>query len=123
MRRKRPEKWKNGFVLHQDNAPCHTSLVIRQFLADKKITVCPHPPHSPDLAPCDFWLFPKIKLKMKGNRFDTIPEIEATTKERLRALTKDDFQSCFRSWQDRWNKRTGAMGTTLKVTNCTLKLM
>jgi hypothetical protein len=45
---------------------------------------------------------------MKGNPFDTIPEIEAATKECLRALTKDDFQSCFRSWQDRWNKCMGA---------------
>jgi hypothetical protein len=82
------EEW---IVLHHDNAPCHTSLIICQFLADKKITVCPHPSNSPDLAPCDFWLFPKIKLTIKGNHFDTIPEIEATTKERLRALTKDDF--------------------------------
>jgi hypothetical protein len=39
----------------------------------------------PDLAPCDFWLFPEIKLTTKGNRFDAIPEIEAATKERLRA--------------------------------------
>jgi hypothetical protein len=68
--------------MHHDNAPCHTSLVTRQFLADTKITVCPHPSYSPDLAPCDFWLFPKIKLTMKGSRFDTIPEIEAATKER-----------------------------------------
>jgi hypothetical protein len=66
-------------------------------LADKNITALPHLPYSPDLAPCDFWLFPKIKLTMKGNGFDTIPEIDAATKVRLRALTKDDFQSCFRS--------------------------
>jgi hypothetical protein len=100
-RRKRPEKWKNGFVLHHDNAPCHTSLVIPQFLANKNITVYPHLPYSPDFAPCDFWLFSKIKLTMKGNRFDTISEIEGATQDRLRALTKDDFQSRFRSYQDR----------------------
>jgi hypothetical protein len=41
------------------------------------------------LAPCDFWLFLKIKLIMKGNRFDIIPEIKAATKERLRTLMKD----------------------------------
>jgi hypothetical protein len=86
------------------------SLVIRQFLADKKITLCRHPPYLPDLAPCDFWLFPKIKLMMKGNHFDMIPEIEAAMKERLRALMKNDFQSCFRSWQDRWNKCIDSKG-------------
>jgi hypothetical protein len=53
-------------------------------LADKKITVCPHPPYSPDLAPCGFWLFPKIKLTMEGNRFDTVPEIETATKEAIK---------------------------------------
>jgi hypothetical protein len=36
-----------------------------------------HPPYSPDLAPCDFFLFPKIKLKLKGRRFDTNEEIQA----------------------------------------------
>jgi hypothetical protein len=37
----------------------------------------PHPPHSPDMAPCDFFLFPKMKLKLKGRRFDTIEQIQA----------------------------------------------
>jgi hypothetical protein len=50
-------------------------------LADKKITVWPHSPYLPDLALCDFWLFPKIKLMMIGNHFDMIPEIEVATKE------------------------------------------
>jgi hypothetical protein len=104
VRPKRPKKWKNGFVLHHNNAPCHTSLVIRQLLANKTITVRPHPPQSPDLAPCDFWLFPEIKLTMEINRFYTIQKIEPATKDRLRALTKYDFQSSFRSWRDRCNK-------------------
>jgi hypothetical protein len=77
VRRKLPEKRKNEFVLQHDNAPCHTSPVMRQFLAHTKVTVCPHSPYSPDLTSCDFWLLPKIKLTMRGNRFDTIPETEA----------------------------------------------
>jgi len=44
VRRKRPEKWANGFILHHDNAPFHTSLLVRQFLSNKTITACPHPP-------------------------------------------------------------------------------
>jgi hypothetical protein len=40
------------------------------------MAVDPHPPYSPDLAPCDFFLFPKMKLKLKGRRFDTIEEID-----------------------------------------------
>jgi hypothetical protein len=50
----------------------------------KNITVCLHPQYSTDLAPCDFWLFPKLKLAMKGKRFASIPEIDAATTTRLK---------------------------------------
>ena len=43
VHKKRPEKWANSVILHHDNAPCHTSLLVGQFLSNKNITVCPHP--------------------------------------------------------------------------------
>jgi len=58
VRRKRPELWRNGWILHHDNAPAHNALSATQFLVNKNITVLEHPPYSPDLAPCDFCLFP-----------------------------------------------------------------
>ena len=57
------------------------------FWRKKKIAVIPHPPYSPDLAPCDFFLFPKMKLKLKGRRFDAITEIQAETQKVLNTLT------------------------------------
>ena len=110
MRRKRPEKWANGFLLHHDNSPWHTSLLIREFLAAKSLPVCPHPPYSPDLAPCDFWLFQKIKSVLKGKRFDTIPGIEKATTEQLKAIPKEAFQKCFQSWIQRWDKCIASQG-------------
>ena len=65
VRRKRPELWRNNWILHQDNAPAHNALSVKQFLANKNITVLKHPPYSPDLTPCDFYLFPKIKSVLK----------------------------------------------------------
>jgi len=100
VHRKRPEKWAKGFILHHDNAPCHTSLLVLQFLSNKNITVCPHPPYSLDLAPCDFWLFPKVKMTKKGKRFESIQDIKAATTAQLKTLTKEDFQNCFRKWQE-----------------------
>jgi histone-lysine N-methyltransferase SETMAR len=98
VRRKRPQKWANVFVLHHDSAPRHTSLLIHQFLSDKNnITVWTHPPCSTDLAPCDFWLFSKLKLTMKGKRFASIPEIEAATTTRLKGLKKMIFRTVSRS--------------------------
>ena len=82
IRRKRPDKWKkNNWFLYHNKAPAHTSLVVRQFLSSKNITVISHPPYSPDLAPYEFFLFPKMKLRVKGRRFDTTKEIHAETQE------------------------------------------
>ena len=61
VRRKRPEIFDNSWILHHDNALAHTALSVREFLATKQITVLEHPAYSPDLAPNDFFLFPKIK--------------------------------------------------------------
>jgi hypothetical protein len=58
-----------------------------------------HPPHSPDLAPCEFFLFLKIKLKPKGRRFDTIEEIQAESQTVLDTLTKKNFQETFQKWR------------------------
>jgi hypothetical protein len=69
VRRKRPELWQNGWILHQDNAPAHNALSVKQCLANKNITVIEHPPYSKDLAPCEFYLFPKIKSVLKGTHF------------------------------------------------------
>jgi len=78
VRRKRPEMWKNGdWLLHHDNAPAYTSLVLREFLTKNNMTIVPHPAYSPDLAPCDFYVFPKMILRLKGRRFVSIEEILA----------------------------------------------
>jgi histone-lysine N-methyltransferase SETMAR len=47
---------------------------VREFLASKQITVLEHPPYSPDLAPSDLFLFPKIKEILKGRHFDDIDD-------------------------------------------------
>jgi hypothetical protein len=47
MLRKRPEKWANGFILHYENDPCRTSLLVQQFLSSKTFMVCHQPPYSP----------------------------------------------------------------------------
>jgi hypothetical protein len=47
------------------------------------MAVIPHPPYNPDLAPCDFFLFSKMKLELKGRRFYTIEEIKAESQRVL----------------------------------------
>ena len=52
-------------MLHHDNAAPHTAKVVTKYLCQEKVNVLPHPPYSPDLAPCDIFLFPKIKKDLK----------------------------------------------------------
>jgi histone-lysine N-methyltransferase SETMAR len=61
-----PELWPYKWILHHHNAPVHDALRIHEFLTKKSITTMDHPPYSPDLVPCDFWIFPKLKNALKG---------------------------------------------------------
>jgi len=64
VRRKRPDHLRNKtWLLHHDNAPAHAALLTRRFLNNNNMTVVPHPPYSPDLAPSELFLFPKLKMK------------------------------------------------------------
>jgi hypothetical protein len=56
-----------------------------------------HPPYSPDLAPCDFWLFPKLKIALKGQRFADIADIQRNMML-LQGILENDFQDCFWRW-------------------------
>ena len=73
------------------NAPAHTALSIREFLAKKNIPVLPHPPYSPDLAPCNFSLFPKLKSKLKGHHFGTMENIRKVVTDELHPIKDNDF--------------------------------
>jgi len=99
VRRKRPDQWQNNiWLLHHDNVTAHAALLTRRFLTDNNMTVVPHPPYLHDLAPSDFFLFPKLKMKLKGQRFQT-EEIQAESQAVLNTLRENDFQECFKNWQ------------------------
>jgi hypothetical protein len=68
---------------------------MRQFLASKQITVLQHPPYSQDLAPNDFFLFPKMKEILKGRNFDDIDDIGSNKTAALKAIPQNQFQNCF----------------------------
>ena len=64
FRRKRPALFKSGqWHFHQDNAPVHNSILVTDYLTKMGINTVPQPPYTPDLSPCDFWLFPKLNWR------------------------------------------------------------
>jgi len=111
VRWKRPELLaNNSWILHHDNAPAHTALSLRQFLATKQITVLEHPPYSPDLASSHFFLFPKIKEILKGRHFDDNDDIRNNTTAALNAIPQNQFQNCFEGRTRRWHRCIASQG-------------
>jgi transposase len=95
VRCQQPEMWKNrDLLLHHDNAPAHTSLIVRVFLTKNNMTTVPHPDYSPDLAPCNSYIFPQIKLWLKGRCFVSTEEIQAESQV-LNTLMPAHFNECF----------------------------
>ncbi len=78
--------------------------VQTDYCAKSETTVLPQPPYCPDLAPADFFLFPKLKFTLKGRRFDSIDDIKKNSQEHLRDIPKEAFQTAFRSWKQRWER-------------------
>ena len=102
VRRKRTEKWRDGdWILHHDNAPAHTSHLVQQLQ---------QPPYSPDLATCDFLLFPRLKKVLKGHRFEATEDIKRNSTKTLFDIPKEEFAKCFQQWQKRWAKCVAAEG-------------
>jgi histone-lysine N-methyltransferase SETMAR len=67
VKRKSPEKWRtNSWFLLHDNVPTHQQVVIKDSSEDNNVTTLQHPPYSPNLAAADFYLFPRLKLALKG---------------------------------------------------------
>jgi transposase len=92
------------FVLQHDNVPAHSSFLVRGFLAKHATTVLPQPPYSPDLAPADFFLFPKLKTTLKGHRFESIEVIKTNLLAKLRSIPTKAFQEGFRTLKKRWQR-------------------
>jgi len=85
---KLPDKWyNNSWTVHHENFLAHASLIVQQFLTSTNKTVIPHPSYSPDLAPCDFCLFLKMKLKLQWQCFDSIEEIQTESQDVMKTLT------------------------------------
>jgi len=93
----------NTWFLRHNNVPCHTSFAVREFLAQHNITTLPHPPYSLDLAPCNFFLFPKLKTHLEGHHFGTVENIQAAAMRALNNISSEEFLHCYEEWQQRWN--------------------
>jgi len=85
-------------------------LLIPSYLGKHHTSVVPHPHYSPNLAPADVFLFPKLKTTLKGRRFQTIEEIQENAIRELRAITEIAFQEAFQQWKKHWERCVASRG-------------
>ena len=102
-----PALFKSGqWTFHQDNAPINNSILVTDYLTKMGIETAPHPPYSPDLAPCDFWLFRKLRVC----RYGTIEEMKEAVTKIIDMITQEDFHGAFQKLLERYNKCIAAGG-------------
>ena len=97
-------------IFHQDNAPTHKSVLAMGKLRDLHYELLEHPPYSPDLAPSDFCLFPKLKLFLAGQRFSSNQEAIAAVDGYFADLTNNHYRDGIMALEHCWNKCNSLKG-------------
>ena len=96
--KRRPATGLRGVRLLHDNASSHKAAIVGEFLKQEKVVVLPHPPYSPDLAPCDFFLFPRLKKHLAGRKYQTRKNLGAAIFQCLKSIPRNDYENAFRNW-------------------------
>ena len=110
IRKKRPGAEIENLLFHQDNAQSHRSketLLTIDFLGYESL---PHAPYSPDLAPFDFALFPRLKEDLRGVRYQDLHELRMAVRTKVAEYGKDWYGQIFRQWVERHHKCVRAAG-------------
>jgi hypothetical protein len=102
VRKKRPVRGERIDGCSNMTTRPHSSFLARDFLAKHATTVLPQPLYTLDLAPADFFLFPKLKSMLKGCRFESVEVIKTNSRAHLRNIPKTAFQECFRTLKKCW---------------------
>ena len=94
MSERRETRGLRGSIFHDDHAKAHRAWITNEFLLKNHVEQYQSPPYSPDLSPCDFFLFPKVKKQFRGIRFNDDNEMLTALERAIDSLTKEDFKNC-----------------------------
>ena len=96
--KKRPSKGWSGIHLSHDNTSSHKCEVVKSFLASEKVKDLNHLPYSLNLNPCDFFLFPRLKKMLSGNKYASRSSLGSAIYKCLQQIPKEDYLSALRDW-------------------------
>lgn len=95
----RPTSGTKNMKFHHDNASVHTAESVISYLERKGFKIMWHPPWSPDLAPCDFWLFKRIKQHLSDAK--DVKSLKSQITEILSEIPKEEYVWAFNNWLER----------------------
>ncbi|KAL1454589.1 hypothetical protein WDU94_010809 [Cyamophila willieti] len=104
LKEKRPHLAKKKVLFHQDNAPVHTSTTSMAKLHELRWELLPHPPYSPDLAPCDYHLFPNLKKWLGGKKFASNTDLIEAVNGYFEGLDQSSYAAGINRLEHRWTK-------------------
>ena len=88
----------------------NSCALVSQFLAKRSVSKWTRPAYSPDLATPDYFLLPKLKLRLKGTFFDSVKEIYHTMTQELKTIKEEHFSQAFNSLDERSKRCNDAGG-------------
>ena len=99
IKRQRPTCGVQGIKLHYDNGRLHVHKEVSNYLESEGITIIKHPPYSPNLAPCDFWLFDFIKQNMPDQ--SDSESLHQAVSDFMNSLSIEEYRKTFDKWIER----------------------
>jgi histone-lysine N-methyltransferase SETMAR len=99
IKKQRPSCGVQGIKLHHDNGRPHVHQDVLTYLESEGITVIPHPPNSPDLSPCDFWLFDFVKQNLADQ--NNSESLCRAVSDFMDSLSKEEYRKTFDKWIER----------------------
>ena len=92
MSERRETRVLRGLIFHDDKAKVHRTWIPNEFLLENHVEQYENATYSPDLSPCDCFLFPKVKKQLRGIRSNDDNEMFTALEQAIDSLTKEDFR-------------------------------
>ena len=92
------KRQKQRFIIHMDNCPVHKSKMTQSYISSHGLYMPRHPPYSPDISPCDFFLFGYLKSKIIGKTFATKEDLISWIEEQISEIPKSVLEKVFTEW-------------------------
>ena len=106
---RRKTGFKHLHLLH-DNAAAEKARIVTEFLESEKVNVLQNPPFSLDLAPCDYFLFPKLRFHLSGKNIRQDISLGFALYQFFMGVPIQDYERCFHNWINRLKRCMSAGG-------------